>query len=90
MISLIDWSVNYHPESKTLMDIDTALNFFHEGREATKLRVGNMARALVGAWNRKYEGTSTVNIFINIFLQKKKDKKSVYKNFPSLSSTDKK
>jgi len=57
---LIDWSVNYHRESKTLMDIETALNFFYEGREATKLRIGNMARALVAAWNRKYEGTSTV------------------------------
>jgi hypothetical protein len=60
LLSLIDWSVPYHPETKTLMDIETALNFFHEGREATKLRIGNMARALVAAWNKKYEGTSTV------------------------------
>ena len=70
-MSLIDWSVTYHPESKTLMDIDTALNFFYEGREATKLRIGNMARSLVAAWNRKYEGTSTVREkkkFFDIFL----------------------
>ncbi len=60
LMSLIDWSVPYHPESKTIMDLDTALNFFYEGREATKLRIGNMARSLVEAWNRKYEGTTTV------------------------------
>ena len=60
LMSIIDWSVAYHPESKILMDIETALNFFYDSREATKLRVGNMTRALVSAWNKKYEGTSTV------------------------------
>jgi hypothetical protein len=45
------------------MDMETALNFFHDAREATKLRIGNMARSLEAAWNKKYEGTSTVNKF---------------------------
>lgn len=60
LMSIIDWSVAYHPESKIIMDVDTALNFFYDSREATKLRIGNMTRALVAAWNKKYEGTSTV------------------------------
>lgn len=61
LISIIDWSVGYRPETKTLLDIDTALNFFLVAREATKLRIGNMARSLVAAWNKKYSGTTSVS-----------------------------
>ena len=43
------------------MDIDTALNFFLVARDATKLRIGNMARSLVAAWNKKYAGTTSVS-----------------------------
>jgi len=32
LISIIDWSIAYRPESKTLMDLDTALNFFFSGQ----------------------------------------------------------
>ncbi len=61
LISIIDWSIAYRPESKTLMDIDTALNFFLVARDVTKLRIGNMARSLVAAWNKKYAGTTSVS-----------------------------
>ena len=58
----------YYPETKTIMDIETAINFFHDSRDATKLRVGNMARALVAAWNKKYEGTISVRETRDFFL----------------------
>ena len=47
------------------MDIDTALHFFLEAKEATKTRIGNMARNLVLSWNKKYAGTTTVSFAIN-------------------------
>lgn len=75
LISIIDWSVGYRPETKTLLDIDTALNFFLVAREATKLRIGNMARSLVAAWNKKYSGTTSVSKKKSLF------KKTLFNTF---------
>ena len=78
LISIIDWSIAYRPESKTLMDLDTALNFFLVARDATKLRIGNMARSLVAAWNKKYAGTTSVSkkksLFKKVLIYKFKKK----------------
>jgi hypothetical protein len=56
----MDWSLPWRPESKFLMDIPTALNFFYEHRYRTKQRIGEMARKLVAAWNKMYYGSKTV------------------------------
>jgi hypothetical protein len=56
----MDWSQAWHPESKIILDIPTALNFFLENKIVTKRKIGEMARHLVSAWNAMYAGTKNV------------------------------
>jgi hypothetical protein len=66
---LIDWSSPWHPESKIIIDIPTALSFFLDHREHTKKKVAKMAQKLVDAWNEAYAGTKNV-IFSLLFFNK--------------------
>ncbi len=47
LINLIDWSVPWHPESKIIIDIPTAVTFFLEKKEHTKRKVTEMSQKLV-------------------------------------------
>jgi len=58
----------WHPESKIIIDIPTALSFFLDHREHTKKKVAKMAQKLVDAWNEAYAGTKNV-IFSLLFFQ---------------------
>jgi hypothetical protein len=68
LLHLIDWSSPWHPESKIIIDIPTALSFFLDHREHTKKKVAKMAQKLVDAWNEAYAGTKNV-IFSLLFFQ---------------------
>jgi hypothetical protein len=61
LINLIDWSVPWHPESKIIIDIPTAVTFFLEKKEHTKRKVTEMSQKLVDAWNEMYGGTKNVS-----------------------------
>jgi hypothetical protein len=53
VINVSDGSVQYAPESKIVVDIPTAVNFFGDP-ESVKSVVGEKVRDLVKRWNEKY------------------------------------
>jgi hypothetical protein len=61
LLHLIDWSSSWHPESKIIMDIPTAVAFFYEKKEHTRKKVSRMSQQLVDAWNEMYAGTKNVS-----------------------------
>jgi hypothetical protein len=61
LLHLIDWSSSWHPESKIIMDIPTAVAFFYEKKEHTRKKVLRMSQQLVDAWNEMYAGTKNVS-----------------------------
>jgi hypothetical protein len=72
LLHLIDWSTPWHPESKIIIDIPTALSFFLDHREHTKKKVTKMAQRLVDAWNEAYGGTKNVIFFLYLCVRLKK------------------
>ena len=72
LLHLIDWSTPWHPESKIIIDIPTALSFFLDHREHTKKKVSKMAQKLVDAWNEAYGGTKNVIFFLSLLVCFKK------------------
>jgi hypothetical protein len=68
LLHLIDWSTPWHPESKIIIDIPTALSFFLDHREHTKKKVSKMAQKLVDAWNEAYGGTKNVISFLSLLV----------------------
>ena len=75
LLHLIDWSTPWHPESKIIIDIPTALSFFLDHREHTKKKVSKMAQKLVDAWNEAYGGTKNVIFFLSLLVCFKKNYK---------------
>jgi len=60
-VKIIDLSKDYKPSSKIILDIPTAINFFHLNPGQTKQRIGSDVRNLVAAWNAEYEGKPNVS-----------------------------
>jgi hypothetical protein len=60
LIKISDWSKDYKPESKIVLDIPTALNFFSKSPDFTKKMVGDKVRTLIKKWNDKFAGNKEV------------------------------
>lgn len=54
MLKVSDWSKEYKPESKIIMDIPSALNFFLINVQHTKNCIAFKTRALIKEWNETY------------------------------------
>ena len=54
MLKVSDWSKEYKPESKIVIDIPSALNFFLINIEHTKKCIAAKTRELVKEWNNTY------------------------------------
>jgi len=61
LIKIIDLSKDYKPTSKIVLDIPTALNFFHLNPAMTKQKVGEEVRKLVKSWNAEYAEKANVS-----------------------------
>ena len=71
MLKVSDWSKEYKPESKIIMDIPSALNFFLINVEHTRNCISLKTRALIKEWNDTYVGQSlevSVNPCANLLL----------------------
>lgn len=55
-IKVNDGSKSYSPETQTVLDVATALNFFSLNPEKTKHIVGAKVRHLTTCWNEKSKG----------------------------------
>jgi hypothetical protein len=64
---VVDFSKEYKPESKVVLDIPTALAFFLRDPELTKKLVGEKIARLVTRWNDTYE-TGEPEVKKSIFL----------------------
>lgn len=63
MLKISDWSKDYHPESKIIMDIPAALNFFLKDPAFTRELIRTKIDKLASAWNKKfYQTDATVRI----------------------------
>jgi hypothetical protein len=67
LIRVKDGSKSYNPETHTILDIPTALTFFHSQPEQTRNLIGEKVRHLVKSWNEKYKGVGPQVKLINSF-----------------------
>jgi len=58
-ITIEDDSKSYHPKTRTILDIPTAINFFGNADLTLKI-VGGSVRSMCDKWNDKYEGKKEV------------------------------
>ncbi len=54
LLKVADWSKSYKPESKILMDVPSALNFFLKDPKYTLATVQQRLEEFVGLWNSTY------------------------------------
>ncbi len=74
MLKISDWSKDYHPESKIIMDIPGALNFFLKDPIFTRDLIKAKVEKMSAAWNKAfYQTDSTVRIPIFIWIIKNID-----------------
>lgn len=74
-IKINDGSKTYNPETQTVLDIATALNFFCANPVETKRAVGDKVRHLVSVWNEKNKdksaqvNTKSLSYYAYIFIR---------------------
>ena len=61
LIRFVDGSKEYKPDTKIIFDIPSAVSFFGLNPQETKSIVGEKVRALVKAWNDRYEKKISVS-----------------------------
>ena len=57
LLKISDWSKEYKPESKILMDIPSALNFFHKDPKFTLSMITSKVEKLANGWNSVFYKT---------------------------------
>ena len=68
MLKVSDWSKEYKPESKIVIDIPSALNFFLININHTKKCIASKTRELVKEWNDAFFGRDLeVSVVILVF-----------------------
>ena len=68
LLKISDFSKDYHPESKIIMDIPAALNFFLKDPPFTRNLIKTKVEQLTSAWNKKfYQTDATVNLLTTVF-----------------------
>ena len=68
MLKATDFSKEYKPESKIVMDIPTALNFFLRAPDFTQKMVGEKIGRLVKEWNRTYGAKDSQEVGVTPYL----------------------
>lgn len=64
LIRVSDWSKDYHPESKIIIDIPSGLNFFLKNADFTRDVVAAKVKDLVQRWNDRYYKKDAEVIYI--------------------------
>ena len=66
LLKIADYSKDYHPESKIIMDIPAALNFFLKDPQFTRNLIKTKVDQLASAWNKKfYQTDATVYLSVS-------------------------
>ena len=63
LLKIADYSKDYHPESKIIMDIPAALNFFLKDPQFTRNLIKTKVDQLASAWNKKFYQTDATVYF---------------------------
>lgn len=64
LIRVSDWSKDYHPESKIIIDIPSGLNFFLKNADFTRDVVAAKVKDLVQRWNDRFYKKDAEVIYI--------------------------
>jgi len=65
LISAVDGSKSYHPESKIIIDLTTAYTLFGNRPDRTIAKIGDAVRSICETWNQDWSENRVSSIFLN-------------------------